>query len=166
MLNTNNVTLRNEDAMREVDDDHKLAGRKLAGRKLWACDQRSTQFKRFWRAADEGSGTMAGVMLILLAGVLMGVVAAVGNLMICQTRARSIADVAVVSAAGLYWRDRTGDPCAIVRRIAVSDDARVVACDVEGDDVTVKIAVVTQVPFASEVSREARAGPLACAISH
>lgn len=38
---------------------------------------------------EEGSGTMAGAMLVMVVGIALAVAASVGNLMICQNRARS-----------------------------------------------------------------------------
>ncbi|RSX53633.1 TadE-like protein [Bifidobacterium goeldii] len=116
--------------------------------------------------SDEGSGTMLGVMLIMLAGVLMGVIAAAGNLLICQTKARSIADVAVISAADSFWKGATNDPCAIAQYAAKADAGSVTACSTEGDDVTVTVAVPTKVPFMPTVSQQSRAGPLLCDAEH
>ena len=42
--------------------------------------------------SDEGSGTMACVMLIALAAALIATVASVGGALLCRSRARSAAD--------------------------------------------------------------------------
>ena len=47
---------------------------------------------------EEGSGTMAGAMLVMAVGIALAVAASVGNLMICQNRARSLADLIAVQA--------------------------------------------------------------------
>ena len=48
---------------------------------------------------EEGSGTMAGAMLVMVVGIALAVAASVGNLMICQNRARSLADLIAFDAA-------------------------------------------------------------------
>ena len=39
---------------------------------------------------EEGSGTMAGAMLVMVVGIALAVAASVGNLMICQNRAPTL----------------------------------------------------------------------------
>ncbi|WP_338024646.1 Rv3654c family TadE-like protein [Bifidobacterium aerophilum] len=114
-----------------------------------------------WHGADRGSGTVAGVMLILLVGVLLGAVASAGNLLICQGRARASADLAVVSAASAL-RAGNADPCAVAGSVAQANDARIDACMVDGDDVQATLSVPTRVPFMPWMSRASRAGPVAC----
>lgn len=110
---------------------------------------------------DDGSGTMAGVALILLVGVLLGAVASAGNLLICQANARSAADLAALSAAVLL-RNGSDDPCAVALAVASANAVRLDKCDVDIEDVQVTVVAPTQVPFASYVSRTSRAGPVVC----
>ena len=42
---------------------------------------------RLFAKADEGSGTVSGITLIAATAVMLGVVAAAGNLLICLHRA-------------------------------------------------------------------------------
>ncbi|KAB7789949.1 TadE-like protein [Bifidobacterium leontopitheci] len=114
------------------------------------------------RKHDEGSGTMAGVMLIMLAGVLITVAAAAGHLLLCQARARSASDLAALSAAQSYWAGTTDDPCAVAVRVAAYGTASLERCTVDGDDVSVTVSMATKVPVASRVSRSSRAGPVDC----
>ncbi|WP_236036904.1 Rv3654c family TadE-like protein [Bifidobacterium simiiventris] len=111
--------------------------------------------------ADCGSGTMAGVALIMLVGVLLGVVALAGNLLICQTRARTVADLAAISAA-LTLYDGGDDACATAQAVAAANDAGLDSCAVDGEDVQIALAVATQVPFAPSVTYRSRAGPVEC----
>ena len=53
--------------------------------------------------SDEGSGTMACVMLIALAAALIATAASVGGALLCRSRARSAAD-----ATHCRRRRRTG----------------------------------------------------------
>ena len=59
---------------------------------------------------EEGSGTMAGAMLVMVVGIALAVAASVGNLMICQNRARSLADLIAFDAAYALWHADIGDP--------------------------------------------------------
>nr|WP_274619249.1 Rv3654c family TadE-like protein [Bifidobacterium amazonense] len=127
------------------------------------------------RGADRGSGTVAGVMLIMLVAVMLSVVAAAGNLLVCQTRARAAADLAALSAAAAL-RDGADDPCGVASAVASafarefngsgtgSGDAaaRLDSCAVDDEDVQTTVSVATQVPFAPHVARSSRAGPVAC----
>lgn len=111
--------------------------------------------------ADRGSGTMAGVALIIVVGVLLAATASAGNLLLCQTHAQSAADLAAISAA-MAVRNGTADSCAVARSIAVANGASLDSCVTDAEDVQVSVSVSTQVPFAPYVSRSARAGPVSC----
>ena len=87
--------------------------------------------------SDEGSGTMACVMLIALAAALIATVASVGGALLCRSRARSAADATALSAASAYWSGGASDPCAVGRRAAAENDAQLESCAVEGDDIVV-----------------------------
>lgn len=113
------------------------------------------------RGNDVGSGTMAGVALILLSGVLLAAVASAGNLLLCQTRARSVADLAAVSAASAM-RNGIDDPCVVADVVVLANDGRSVSCLVENEDVQVDVSVPTKVPFVPWVSISSRAGPVSC----
>ncbi|QOL33217.1 flp pilus-assembly TadE/G-like family protein [Bifidobacterium eulemuris] len=113
-------------------------------------------------AADEGSGTMAGVMLIMVAGLMLAVAAAAGNLLVCQTQARAIADLAAIQAAVAWRQGRTDDPCALAADVAAVNDGDIGRCVVDGDDVELSVVVATMVPVAPQVERASRAGPVEC----
>lgn len=115
--------------------------------------------------ADEGSGTIAGVALIMLVAVLMSSVAVAGRLLTVRAAARSAADLAALSAA-VALRDGAADPCTIAGTVASAHTGRLAACTVGGDlggDVTVSVGLDTQVPFMPHIAIEARAGPVPCA---
>ena len=88
---------------------------------------------------EEGSGTMAGAMLVMVVGIALAVAASVGSLMICQNRARSLAD-----------------------HMAEANGVVLGSCSVRDEDVLVTIKVETMVLVASSVERMARAGPVSC----
>ncbi|KAB7788865.1 Rv3654c family TadE-like protein [Bifidobacterium cebidarum] len=111
---------------------------------------------------EEGSGTMAGAMLVMVTAVALALIASVGNLLLCQHQARSIADLAAFNAAYALWHSDVEAPCALVNEVAAANNAVMVECEVIDDDVRVVIALFTQVPFAPQVAKEARAGPVQC----
>ncbi|WEV58692.1 flp pilus-assembly TadE/G-like family protein [Bifidobacterium sp. ESL0728] len=110
---------------------------------------------------DEGSGTINGLMLIAVAAVLLSAIALGGNLLVCISEARSAADQAAIAGAASA-RDGDFDPCIKSRRASTLNKASLLACTVDEEDVTVKVAVKTAVPFVPLVSRMARAGPVEC----
>lgn len=115
------------------------------------------------RRMEEGSGTMAGVMLVMVVGVALTMIACVGNLILCHVRARSVVDLIAVDAAYALWQGR-GDPCALANRLAATNHARLSACTIEEEDVLVTVTVRTQVPIAPSAQQSARAGPVECPV--
>lgn len=117
-----------------------------------------------WRGEDEGSGTMAGVALIMLASVLIGAAAMAGHLVLRHAQARSAADLAALSAATAWWHSQE-NPCPVAGRVAQDHGAMVTECRTDGadeGDVTLRLAVDTQVPLVPKITVSARAGPVAC----
>lgn len=111
--------------------------------------------------SDEGSGTMAGVLLVIVIAVMLATVACAGNLLVCRSKARSSADVTAVSAASALQRG-ADDPCVVARHTAQANDTELESCAVAGEDVTVTVAKATRVPFASQMRQSSRAGPVDC----
>lgn len=115
------------------------------------------------RTSDEGSGTMAGVALIVCAAVLISTIATAGRLLVLRAEAGGAADVAALSAATAL---RDGDdPCDAASRVSAGHGMRLLSCTVlgeSGEDVAVRIAADTQVPFHPEITAQARAGPVPC----
>lgn len=113
---------------------------------------------------DEGSGTMAGVALIVLVAVLLSSVATAGRLLVLRSSARGVADLSALAAAVALDRG-DASPCAVASASAVANAARLVSCELvgEGDgDVTVRVGVATRVPFMPEITVDSRAGPVPC----
>ena len=117
-----------------------------------------------WGDCDEGSGTVAGAMLVLVVALLMGAVAAGGAVVIAGAKARGVADTAAVSAAQALL-DGHADPCGVARTVVALHDAELESCDMEGEDVEVSIRLPTGVPVAAWVVKRSRAGPVLCDIS-
>ncbi|WEV69680.1 flp pilus-assembly TadE/G-like family protein [Bifidobacterium sp. ESL0775] len=119
------------------------------------------KLRRVFRGYDEGSGTINGVMLIAVTAILISAVALGGNLLVCISEARSAADQAAIAGAQSA-RDGDFDPCLKSRIASSANKASLITCKVDEEDVTVKVAVKTAVPFTPLVSRMARAGPVEC----
>lgn len=114
--------------------------------------------------AQEGSGTVAGIALIMVAATLIGSAAGMGHVVIRHAQARSAADLASFAAA-LAWYGGRGSPCTVAEQVSSANNARVLSCRTEGmygGDVEVRVAVHTGVPIMPEVIASARAGPVAC----
>ncbi|NMM93331.1 Rv3654c family TadE-like protein [Bifidobacterium oedipodis] len=111
---------------------------------------------------EEGSGTMAGAILVMVVGIMLAIVACAGNLLICQNRARSLADLIALQSATAFWQGDTADPCAFAAGLARANDIRLSGCEVNGDDVRLAVEVPTAVPIAPYVERTALAGPVEC----
>ncbi|WEV53683.1 Rv3654c family TadE-like protein [Bifidobacterium sp. ESL0704] len=116
---------------------------------------------RLLHTSDEGSGTINGVMLIAIASILLSAIALGGNLLVCISQARSAADQAAIAGAASA-RDGDFDPCIKSRLASTLNKASLVTCQVDEEDVTVKVGVKTAVPFTPLVTRMARAGPVEC----
>ncbi|RBP99445.1 Rv3654c family TadE-like protein [Bifidobacterium xylocopae] len=111
--------------------------------------------------SDSGSGTAMGVMLVAIVALGLALTAVLGNILVCQSRARTAADAAALAAASAL--DEGSDaPCAQAATVASGNKASLSSCLVEGADVRVRAQVDTQVPFAPQAVKEARAGPRDC----
>lgn len=114
-----------------------------------------------FRRSDRGSGTILGVMLMMVAGVALSVVVAAGNVLVCQSEAQSTADMAAISSANALWKGET-NICAIAERVARSHAGSLQSCSIKGEDVTVTVTIATSVPFVKQVTKSSRAGPVDC----
>ena len=108
---------------------------------------------------ERGSATLFAVAclsVLLLLGAALGVVAAMVR---AHRVAQSAADLAALAAADAVGTGR--DPCAAGSAVAAANDARLVACDVDGRDALVTVTV--DGPYwlgqVADLSARARAGP-------
>ncbi|WP_158214206.1 Rv3654c family TadE-like protein [Bifidobacterium vansinderenii] len=113
------------------------------------------------RFSDEGSGTVAGVGLILMVGVLLGAILALGNVLHCKTVAGTAADSAALAGATALY-ESAGDPCAVAKRLAKKNHATLETCRTLDEDVIVTVRVKTRIPLVADVRTAARAGPKDC----
>jgi secretion/DNA translocation related TadE-like protein len=99
---------------------------------------------------------IACIGLLLLLGAALGVVTAMVH---AHRQAQSAADLAALAAADAVGSGRDG--CAAGGMVAAANDARLIACAVDGRDATVTVTVdgphwLGQV---ADLSADARAGP-------
>ncbi len=105
---------------------------------------------------------MAGAMLVMVVGIALAVAASVGNLMICQNRARSLADLIAFDAAYALWHADIGDPCALAANMAEANGVVLGSCSVRDEDVLVTIKVETMVSGGIIRGADGWAGPVSC----
>lgn len=111
---------------------------------------------------EQGSGTVTGVALVMMVGVLLVALAAGGNILLAATVARTAADHAALAGAGALERGDVA-PCSTAESLASANRAQLVDCEVIGEDVRVRVAVHPTVGILPVVERSARAGPVECA---
>lgn len=113
-------------------------------------------------AGERGSGTVMALGIIAamltLGLVAIGLIQAQG----ASGRARMAADMAALAGAtALTSIAAPGDPCATAQRVAQVNGARMGSCRVEGEDVTVEVAVAVRIlGVARQATALARAGPV------
>ncbi|RFS87104.1 hypothetical protein D0T12_02310 [Actinomadura spongiicola] len=117
--------------------------------------------RRVGWGADRGSGT---IWVVAFAAVIWvgGVAAvAVGGVRAARHRADAAADLAALAGAGRVMEGQVG-ACGRAKSIAAESGARLVRCQVQGEDVEVSVTVDVLVPMglgAMTVGSRARAGP-------
>lgn len=111
---------------------------------------------------ERGSGTVTGVALVMMVGVLLVALAAGGNILLAATVARTAADHAALAGANVL-EEGAAAPCATAESLATANRAQLVDCEVIGEDVRVRVAVRPTVGILPVVERSARAGPVECA---
>jgi secretion/DNA translocation related TadE-like protein len=130
------------------------------GRRRGRCgaDQRCAECERGARSED-GSAipfVVACLGLLLLVGAALGVTAAMID---DHRRAQAAADLAALAAAADLQRGADG--CSAGVRIATANGARLVGCDILGEDVTVTVRVrgPRWLGASGDLTARARAGP-------
>lgn len=117
--------------------------------------------------SDSGSGTMLGVMLMMILVAFCTMAALFSRALYAQEVSRIAADVAAVaSAAAIGAGDSQGSACAAARHAAELNQAHIQQCVREGDDMSVSVYVaIVNIPGFSRAESIARAGPEECSKS-
>ena len=116
------------------------------------------------RAARSESGS-ATVLVAVLVGVLVMVAllgAAGAGVLVAHRRASVAADLAALAAAEALGLGRAGTrACSAAGRVGAANGAELTSCQVQGDDVLVRVAVERSVMgWPVTVPARARAGPV------
>jgi secretion/DNA translocation related TadE-like protein len=107
---------------------------------------------------ERGAAAVLATALAVLLVAVIGVASALAGLLVADRKASAAADLAALAAAGAIQQGR--DPCRAAGRVAAANGARLRACRVRGEDVSVEaVREVTLLGHAVGVPGRARAGP-------
>lgn len=118
----------------------------------------------------QGSGTVAGLIAVLVVFVMLGAVSALGSVTVAKAQVDTAADEAALAAA-VALRDGASatTACSTAQTVAQRNGAVVQACTAAGDDVTVEartdvmgLAIAGESLPGISVGASARAGPVGC----
>lgn len=116
------------------------------------------------RCAEEGSGTINSVGLIVVAVALAVVLGGVGVAHRERVRLQAVADLAALAGAEQSamagWEDVGERPCGAAYAVAAANGAGVQSCEVRGSDCLVILTRRVEIAgISTNVSARARAGP-------
>ncbi|WP_422111981.1 Rv3654c family TadE-like protein [Gardnerella sp. DNF00497B] len=109
------------------------------------------------KGIDCGSGTMLGIMLVIAVCSILVLSAILCNVLGAKHQAYAVATSAALSGASALQR-MEDNACEVVARTVASSNAFLKSCNSTSNDVTVRISVGLNIPFASNVEVSARAG--------
>lgn len=105
---------------------------------------------------ERGSGTVLVVGLLGVAVALLLPLVLLASVAGARANAQGAADLAAIAGASAWHDQDGGAPCAVAGSVLVEHGARLVSCEVRGEDVVVTAAVPTRV---GDANATARAGP-------
>jgi secretion/DNA translocation related TadE-like protein len=111
------------------------------------------------RTVQRGSAAVLAVVLVTVLAAAALLVSSVGGVVADQRRVESAADLAALAAAGAVQAGH--DPCFAAATSARRNGARLAACSLTGEEVTVRVTrrrVVLR--HVVELSGRARGGPV------
>ena len=116
------------------------------------------------RSAEEGSGTINSVGLIVVAVALAVAIGGVGVAHRERVRLQAVADLAALAgaeqSATAGWEDVGERPCGAASAVAGANGAGVQSCEVRGPDCLVILTQPVRIAgISTNVSARARAGP-------
>lgn len=125
--------------------------------------------RRLWHAG-RGSGTVAGLIAMLVVFVMLGAASVMGTVAVAKATAGTAADEAVLAAAArLYEGSDAERACAIASAVAQRNGAAMRACSVQGEDAIVTVeananglAGAGHALPGVRIRAVARAGPIGC----
>lgn len=127
--------------------------------------------RRRLRHAGRGSGTVAGLMAMLVIFVMFGIASAMGTVAVTKATVGTAADEAALAAAAarLHEGSDSEGACAIASAVAQRNGAAMHACSFQGEDAIVTVeadasglTVAGRALSGARIRAVARAGPLGC----
>lgn len=108
---------------------------------------------------DEGFATVWGIAWIVVCLTLGWLTLVVASAVARQHHLDGAADLAALSGAARLQRG--GEACFAARTIATDNDADVLSCAIDGDDLVVEVTDVVNLPMGLDIRivAQARAGP-------
>lgn len=122
------------------------------------------RYHLFSRRAS-GSGTVLGIMLIMMISMMLTAALLAGKLFVCHQRAQMAADTSALAASAADNGFIAGQSaCTAAANCAELNHATLTRCtkDVEADDMKVTVSYATHVPFVPLLTVSSRAGPIPC----
>lgn len=122
------------------------------------------------RHAGRGSGTVAGLIAMLVIFVMLGAASAMGTVAVAKATAGTAADEAALAAAARFYEGSDAErACAIASAVAQRNGAAMRACSVQGEDAIVTVeananglAGAGHALPGVRIRAVARAGPIGC----
>lgn len=114
---------------------------------------------------DCGSGTVLGIMLVIAVCTMLVLSAILGHVLSSKHQAYAVATAAALSGASSLQR-MENNACDAASRTVSSSRAILKSCTSTKDDVTVRVTLPLNIPFASSVEVAAKAGLENCDKAH
>ena len=111
--------------------------------------------------ADDGSGTILGVGLIIIVCSMLILSANIGYILIEKHRVHAVSSSAVLSGVKVLQK-LEGDACDVVKNIVNANNVTIESCKSENDDVTITVSVQTKIPFIPKIVDTVKAGLVSC----
>lgn len=137
----------------------KLNHKKLSRRSR--LDKHKPHDNRWYAVHDAGSGTIQAAALVCCIGVVLTICLTLGAILLAKAKAQTASDSAALVAAQA-WYEGDADPCEQARRASSANDAVLVSCSIEKDDIMVTAEVAVSIPLLPSITYESRAGPQEC----
>lgn len=112
--------------------------------------------------ADDGSGTMLGIGLIIVVCSMLILSVNIGYVLVEKHRVHAVASSAALSGARVLQKMDGNNECAIAQSIISANGITMESCKSENDDVTLKVNLQTRIPFIPKIVETVKAGLISC----
>jgi secretion/DNA translocation related TadE-like protein len=131
-------------------------------RQLW---KRTNLFSLVTLRRARGSGTVLGIMLIMVISMMLTAALLAGRLFVCHQQAQMAADTSALAASAADNGFIAGQSaCIVASHCAELNHATLTRCtkDIDADDMKVTVSYATHVPLMLTLTVSSRAGPIPC----